>query len=222
MKSALKTLLTITLSLFCLLTSVLASGQESESAAQVPDSTEFLADVPPGGLVTIYSNLNTVSPAYDFTRGYFVAGPLSAPKQHWLAMPFTPTADSHVTQIQVAMQWFGAGPNDVTIKLATGPTVPTTLVPGSVKTLSALPTFTKLNCCPLPTVTYANPGIAVSKTKQYWVVAVTNSASTDTEDIWCLVWNDAIGTFAYNHGQGWIRKADQDPALAFAVLGTTP
>jgi hypothetical protein len=221
MKNASKTSTFVTFALSCLLTSTIALGQDSESLAQVAENPDVSPLAPPG-LITIYSNLNTVMPTYDYTKGYFVAGPASTPKQHWLAMPFTPAANSHVTEIEVAMQWFSKGPNDVTIKIASGATVPTTLVPGSTRTLSTLPTFTKLDCCPLPTVHYPNPGIALTKGTQYWIVATTNSASTATEDIWCLVWNDAIGTFAYNHGQGWILKADQNPALAFAVLGTTP
>jgi hypothetical protein len=209
MKNALKTLPVITFGLSCLLTSAIALGQAPE-------------DAEPGGLVTIYSNLNSAMPTYDYTKGYYVAGPASAVGQHWLAMPFTPAANSHVQKIELAMQWNSLGTNDVTIKIAKGATVPTSYVAGSITTLVTLPTFTGANCCPLPTVNYGGAGIFLTGGTQYWVVAITNSASTKTEDIWCLVWNDAIGTFAYNHGHGWIRKSDQDPELAFAVLGTTP
>ena len=219
MKNALQTLLVITLSSFYLLTSTIALGQGAGYPTQAAENDETSL---PEGMVTIYSNLHSIMPTYDYTRGYYVAGPGSGVGEHFLAMPFTPKVDSHVKEIAVAMQWFGAGPNDVTIKLATGVPVPTTLVAGSTVTLSTLPTFTKLDCCPLPTVNYGGAGISLTGGTQYWVVAVTNSASTTTEDIWCLVWNDAIGTFAYNHGNGWKLEADREPAIAFAVLGTTP
>lgn len=209
MKNALKMLLVITFGLSYLLTSTIALGQQP-------------GNLGPDGLVTIYSNLNSVMPTYDYTKGYYIAGPASAVGQHWLAMPFKPAANSHVQKIELAMQWNSLGPNDVTIKIAKGATVPTTYVAGSATTLVALPKFTGADCCPLATVNYGGAGISLTGGTQYWVVAITNSASTTTEDIWCLVWNDAIETFAYNHGHGWIRKADQDPGLAFAVLGTMP
>ena len=75
--------------------------------------------------------------------------------------------------------------------------------------------FTKADCCPLPTVTYGGAGIKPTAGTQYWVLAVTNSASITTEDIWCLVWNDAIGTFAYDRGNGWKLEADRDSGNRF-------
>ena len=79
-----------------------------------------------------------------------------------------------------------------------------------------LPNFD--TCCKLDTAKYAE-GVVVEKGKQYWVVARTDSKSTDAYDVWCSVWNDSMSKSGeYNVGSGW-QSVGEGWVLAFAVQG---
>ena len=67
--------------------------------------------------------------------------------------------------------------------------------------LKNLPTWG--TCCKLVTAKYAK-GIKVTKAKQYWVVAQTDSKSMDAHNAWMFTWNDSSGNHAINAaGSGW-------------------
>jgi hypothetical protein len=221
MKNALRTFRVIASGLFYLLASVIALGQAPGYPVRVAGNHDISPQVQPS-LAIIYSNLNALNgkDRYDCAHADYVMGPESKlEEEQWLAMPFTPAANRHVKKIKLPIQWDSVGPNDVTIKIYSGVMVPTTLVPGSTRTLHGLPTFTGSACWPLPTVNYPGAGIPLTAGTQYWVVAKTNPASTTTEDVWCYIWNDAREPFAYDNGNGWIFDNYRDNAYAFAVLG---
>jgi hypothetical protein len=133
-------------------------------------------------------------------------------------MPFTPTANATVMQIQVAVHYRGSGTNGFNLVLAAddGYGAPgKTLHSWDLENL-----VEKGTCCKLATAKYAN-GIKVQKGKQYWVLAQTDSKSQDSEDGWAFTWNDAQTTYvAFNFGEGWEVYSYGPPILAaFAVQG---
>lgn len=130
-------------------------------------------------------------------------------------------ADSQQTyqENQVTNTMGFSRPNDLPITIYSGASVHTDLVPGSTRTLHDLPTFTGKECQPLATVRYSGAGIPLTAGAQYRVVAMTNPASTTTEDLWCYIANDARKLIAYDNGNGWIHNDRGDNAYAFALLG---
>jgi hypothetical protein len=130
-------------------------------------------------------------------------------------MSFTPKANATATQIQIPVFYFNSGTNGFNLVLAAD----ASSLPG--KSLHSwdfknLPTWG--TCCKLVTAKYAK-GVKLTKGKKYWVVAQTDSKSTDAVDAWAWTWNDSTGNSrATNTGSGWFHS--QDPHLcAFAVQG---
>jgi hypothetical protein len=167
------------------------------------------------GLKTIYSNLGSKTDTYDDSGGWIVSGPASGDGQEWVAMPFTPKANATVTQIQIAVQHNPARGNAEGFNLVLA--ADSAGLPG--KSLHSwdrktVPQFG--TCCQLDTVKYAK-GIKVKKGKQYWVVAQTDSKSTDTWDAWDFTWNESTGNQALNKGSGW--QVVSETLNAFAVQG---
>src|SRR5208337_2801846 len=60
----------------------------------------------PVTLKTIFSNFGpTAANDYNDTTGYYVLGPDNSEgdSEQWIGLPFTPAANSHVTQLQAAI-----------------------------------------------------------------------------------------------------------------------
>jgi hypothetical protein len=128
-------------------------------------------------------------------------------------MPFTPKANATVTQIQIAVEAAPANAEAFNLVLAAD----SASLPGKALHswhLKKVPDFG--TCCKLDTITYAK-GIKLTKGQQYWVVAQTDSKSTDALGAWNYTWNERTGNIASNHGYGW--KAYNGVMCAFAVLG---
>jgi len=163
-------------------------------------------------LKTIYSNLGPKGNRYDCSNGWLVAGSDSAlGHEQWIAMPFTPTSNHSVTEIEIAVASGGSGEGFTLSLNADASGLPGT----SLHTWE----MTKLPAsCPntLDTATYKR-GTKVSKGKQYWVVAQTDSTNADAYDSWDYTYNQSTGPFAYDVGSGW--TADNSYLSAFAVLG---
>jgi hypothetical protein len=172
--------------------------------AVIPDATK---------LYTIYSNLGSKTDTYDDTKGTVVSGPSSLFGQEWLAQPFTPKSNAEVTEIEVAVSYFTGRTNGVTISLNTDKSG----LPGK-----ALHTWNLTNlqpfgfCCTLDVMDAK--GLKVIKSKQYWIVASTNTSTESTVDAWMQTWNDSTGKTAYNVGSGW-QLSNNGYLDAFGVFG---
>jgi hypothetical protein len=180
-------------------------------AAHHHHSVPQAVDTPSPKLKTIFSNLGPRNNPYDCANGWIVSGPNSSyGSSQWIAMPFVPKANSTVTEIKIAVEGPGTGGFTLTLN------VDSSGLPGR-----ALHTWEIknpiINCITLDTVTY-NRGIRISRGKQYWVVARTDSTNQDAVNAWDFVFNDAIGPFAYDlNNAGW--TADNSNLSAFAVYG---
>ena len=74
-----------------------------------------------------------------------------------------------------------------------------------------------INCSTLDT-TNSKRGIKVSKGKQYWVVAKTDSTNEDSENAWDFVYNSAAGPVAYDINDTG-STGERVSMAAFAVYG---
>lgn len=169
----------------------------------------------------IYTNLGTATDAYNDGNGFDVAGPASTlGESQFIALPFTPKADSHVTEIQAAVQYDNAGANQVRLSLYTDAAgVPGTIIAGpqTIKNLAIFGT-----CCTL-TSWKLKAAVAVTAATQYWVVADT--PATGTGDDFFGVWDfvPAAPLQAYNvAGGGWTDLNGFEELPAGQVLGTVP
>jgi len=212
---------TLTTVLLCLAALWIACGTllAANPDDRIPQMASWVASplIHPGNtksphLVTIYSNLGSSTDAYTDNAGWNVAGPNSIlGESQWIAMPFTPAANSTVTQIKIAVEYGNSGTNGFTLSLNCPITVP--LKTWEVKNL---PTFG--TCC---TLDVAKGKIKVKKGKQCWVVAQTDSTNGDAFDFWDYTWNDSTGPYAYNiNNGGW--TPTNGPLSAFGVFGTRP
>jgi hypothetical protein len=212
-----------TLLLVCLLTLgnlALLAQTEGPRAVHTPEKSAI--HVPPEDapqtLSKIYTNLGKPTDLYNDTEAWTVSGPTSdIGFALSLALPFTPKSNSHVSQVQVAVQYF-SGTNQVNLSLY-GDTsgAPGTLLAGpvTVKNLPAAGT-----CCTLALANFTP--VAVTAGTRYWVVANTPSSGTgsDFDGSWDWVAKPVI-LVAGNHGAGWY-EFNGDALPAGEVLGTIP
>lgn len=135
-------------------------------------------------LTTIASNLSDFPFGVFFALyNYYVTGSnnkIGVP-EYWQAVPFTPSANVKAMEVDASVVW-AQGTNEVVLSLyddASG-------LPGKaihtwhVKNLSIFG-----SCCNLATGK-SKSGISLSKGKQYWVVAQTDSTNSDVFDGWDL------------------------------------
>jgi len=177
------------------------------------------------GLKHIYSNLADKGDLYNYSieEGPFVAGPNSAAGQSFRALPFTPKQDSHVSQVQVALQYDDSGANQVNLSIyGDSGGVPGTLLAGPA-TVTNLIEYTG-TCCSL-TIANFSP-VAVTGGTQYWVVADTPLTGTGSDfvGVWLSVAapNKPLGSNCEgcNGGSWYTLNADILPASE--VRGTIP
>ena len=178
-------------------------GQTERSAIHVapPDSSSSWQ--------TIFSNLGPPSDAYI---NYF----WSVDYSQWVGMAFTPTANAHVTEVQVGVEHF-KGPKDVYISLySDSGGFPGTMLEGPVE-------VTKLpeggTCCGLATADFVP--LQVYGGQPYWVVVTTPFVGPGTNFVGGWYWVDqgAVTPLTYNQGFGWTTYPTFREG-AFQVLGT--
>jgi hypothetical protein len=133
----------------------------------------------PGGLAIIYNNLGKKTDAYNDQSHWFLSGPNSQVQSiTFLAMPFTPKSNSHVSEVRVAVQYSG-GANQVNLSLYSDVDgAPGTLLAGPV-TVTNLPEFA--TCCLLTVADFSSTPV-IAKT-QYWIVADTPLSGTGSDFI---------------------------------------
>jgi hypothetical protein len=185
---------------------IINGGKEAVATRQVPAH----ATIPnPSKLKKIFSNLGTGTDVYYKGEGWTECGPDSGLCTQWVATAFTPKANATVTEIEVALGWFG-NTNAAIISLnkdASG-------VPGkAIHKWNIKNLYTFGTCCTLDKVK-STTGFPVKKGKQYWVVASTTLTST-FEGAWNFNYLLGSGTWANSNDQGatWTMQTSDQPAL---------
>jgi hypothetical protein len=216
-----KTLMFVCLTALCTMNLFAQTGKHArtshiteKSAIHVPPQEA------PAALKKIYSNLYKVKTSlYNDVNGWTLSGPTSALGfTQFIGLPFTPKANSHVSEVEVAVQYQGSGANQVNLSIyGDSGGAPGTLLAGPV-TVSNLSTFG--TCCTL-TIASFTP-VAVTAGTQYWVVADTPATGTgsDFAGVWDFVFVNIPQ--AFNPGSGWIGFQGSTSEAAGEVLGTIP
>jgi len=176
------------------------------------------AQEPPKGLKTIYNNLSKGE--YNDTSTVIVAGPDSILGEAiFIAIPFIPKADSHVTQVGAAVQYGGSGANQVNLSIYSDNNfTPGTLLAGPV-TVTNLPNLG--TCCTLAVADFTP--LAVTAETRYWVVADTPLSGTGSDFLGG--WDSEIKPIlplAVNVDAGEWSSANGNGLPAGEVLGTIP
>lgn len=173
----------------------------------------------PAGLKKIYSNLGPKSDPYDYNSGWLLSGPNSTyGNSVFFGLPFTPKSNSHVSQVQVALQ-YASGANQVNVSIyGDSGGAPGTLLAGPV-TVVNLPV--QGTCCPLAVASFFP--VAVTGGTRYWVVADTPLTGTgsDFNGDWGMIVKPVI-LMATNFDSGGWTGFNADQLVAGAVLGTIP
>src|ERR1035441_9703457 len=183
-------------------------------------SFEAPAEEVPAALTKIFSNLGPATSAYS-SNAWSLNGPLSAAGgSQFIAMPFTPKANAHVSQLRAALQYNGSGANQARLSLYSDVSgAPGVLLAGPV-TVKNLPTF--FTCCKLGIVNITSTAVVAGT--QYWVVADTTSTGTGSDfyGVWAFVAPSKLLVGADVGGGGWFsfQASIQEPAGA--VYGTIP
>jgi hypothetical protein len=193
----------------CSLTLLAQTGRESR-IGQTDRSAVYVA--PPNsssGSQTIFSNLGPPSNAYIDYFWY-------VDYDQWVGMAFTPTANAHVTEVQVGVEHF-KGPKDIYVSLYSDSAgSPGTLLEGPVE-------VTKLpeggTCCGLATADFVP--LQVYGGQPYWVIVTTPYVGPGTKFVGGWYWVDqgSATPLTYNQGSGWTLYPTFRES-AFQVLGT--
>lgn len=128
----------------------------------------------------IFTNLDRAeSFHYLAGQGAPIAGSsVSTSVEVWEALPFTPRTDQHAKTISAAIAYIsGTKLLNLGIYSDANGTVGTPL-PGGQGSTTDIPTLGE--CCPLTTITLADPGVALIKGTQYWLVATTDDVNAPT------------------------------------------
>ena len=177
--------------------------------------------VPPqeteAALKKIYSNLGKSPTNLYVGQCWAVSGPNSGMTE-FIAMPFTPKFNSHVSQVRVALQYY-TGANQVNLSIyGDSSGAPGTLLAGPVTVTNLPETGT---CCTLAIANFSP--VAVSEGTRYWVAADTPLSGTgsDFNGGWCWV---PVPTYlqAGSDGFGWSGFNGTPSEAAGEVLGTIP
>lgn len=203
----------------CLFVLMLASGmllaQVSPQMSHTKDSGKRIVQ-PSSGLATIFSNLGpTATDDYYDSNGYNVDGPSNSSglSEQWIAIPFTPRANAHVTTISAPIGYI-AGTEEVVISLYSdsGGLPGSQLASGTTTSMPAFGT-----CCTLATVTITST--AVTKGTQYWIVG--SSDDTNAPDFYGAWMATNEANIGYNLSvSGWNTFNGNVPAVS--VQGTIP
>jgi hypothetical protein len=150
--------------------------------------------------------------SYSSQNGLTIAGTQTTHGFEEWGEAFTPNHRFDLTEIIMALGWFG-GRNGVTVSLDTN----SNGVPGKALaswSFSGLPGFgTTSNTVQM--MTFA-PGIVLQPGQTYWLVAAPSAGSTQA--VWNLNSTGVTGLAAVNSGTGWLTTTNV-PSGAFEVLG---
>jgi hypothetical protein len=213
-----------TLLLVCVLTlcNLMLLAQTGKRPRIVHTTEKFAIHIPPqeapATLTKIYSNLGTMTNLYTDYEGWYIGGPNATNGTGFFGMAFTPKSNSHVSMVQVALQYV-SGANQVNLSIYSDSAgAPKTLLAGPV-TVVNLPTYG--TCCSLAFAHFFP--VAVTGATQYWVVADTPLTGTgsDLNGAWDWVAKPTYPT-AFDNGSGWQGFMALAEEPAGEVLGTIP
>ncbi|MGA9528346.1 MAG: choice-of-anchor R domain-containing protein [Terriglobales bacterium] len=208
----------VCLTVFCNLTLFAQTGSSPRMVRTAEGSAvHVLPQEIPAGLQKIYGNLGSKTDPYS-TVGWEIAGPKNKDYTVFIGMPFTPKSNSHVSQVQVALQYL-SGANQVNLSIyGDSSGAPGTLLAGPV-TVTDLPESG--TCCTLAIASFTP--VAVTGGTQYWVVADTPPTGTGSNFVG--TWREVVKPFipmAFNEGgSGWY-GTNADNLVAGEVLGIIP
>jgi hypothetical protein len=190
--------------------------QKPRSAHTKPSLVVTPAEELPAGLKTIYSNLGpTATDNYNASSGYYITGPTNAlaVSEQWIAAPFTPKVNAHVSQLRVAAGWI-SGTKRIIVGLYSDNL-------GTVGTALATAPTTHMGtfgaCCQLASVNIAST--AVTKGTQYWIV-VTSDDTLAPDFAGVFESSNDVNTAGDVALGGWFTFSNNWPAAAAA--GTIP
>jgi hypothetical protein len=188
-----------------------ASGEQEPDAAIKGETTVRSSQ----GLATIYSNLGTGAKVYDCCTALTSSGP-SSPLGETVevANAFTPSADSTISQVQVALG-YALGTKAILVSIRSD----NNGVPGAVIKQWSPKTFSSLGeCCTLVTKNFP-AGIPVSGGTQYWLVVRQSVTSADAWNGWNLNTNNASGPLAIKIAGGRFVNRGTQRQGAFGIFG---
>lgn len=200
-------------------------SQTAEQPLMLHHKKAFVAHVPAPdvqqGLTTIYSSLGTdPSNLYNPFDTWVVSGPASVfGLADFIAMRFTPQANSHVSQVRVAVLYEGLGANQVNLSIyADNKGHPGKRLAGPV-TVTNLPKA--LSCCGLAIANFAS--IPVNAGSRYWVVADTPNSGRGSDFVgeWAGAVSPALILAGNAGGTGWM-ALNGNALPAGEVLGSVP
>jgi len=173
------------------------------------------------GLVVFYNSFGpTAADLYSSGNGYYILGNANATvapgTSEAVSINFHATQNEHLTVVCIPVEYANLGDaatNTFNVTIYTDAKgVPGKPLAGPI---AAVTNGNIGICCPIVTVNFPAPGVALKKDAKYWVVADTVAGST-TE----AVWDFSYLTEAYNVGAGWAALPNELPAAQ--ILGTVP
>lgn len=197
----------------------IVTSQDGRLAIAQHGPSHITPGKPSTALTTIAGNLSKYpNGVYFCCYGNTISGPNSfLGTAYWAAIPFTPTANFKVQEVEMSVGWGGAGANGVTVSVnadANG-------VPGAaLATIDATNLSAFGDCCTV-VAEGGRAGLAVTQGTQYWVVASTDNNSLDSFDAWAFNSTDmrALPMAFYSSSSGvWSAADSLQPG--YAVLGT--
>ena len=200
-------------------------GQTRQGLRAVHTTEKSATHVPaqetPAELKAIYTNLGSKIDLYLDTDGWSLTGFNSyggSSSAYEIGLPFTPKANSHVSQVRVAVQYYGSGANQINLSIyGDSNGAPGTVLAGPV-TVTNLPDYG--TCCTLTIANFAP--LAVAAGTRYWVVANTPTTGTGSDFVGVWDWVSKIILFGGSNGvNGWY-GINTDSLPAGEVLGTIP
>jgi len=218
-----KTMMFVCVLLLCNLF-VFAQAAGSRRTVHTPEKSAIHvpAQEAAAGLKKIYSNLgSSKTDRYNGEEGTVIQGPNVQGADGYyvfIGIPFTPKSNSHVTQVQAAVQYQGIGPtNQVNLSIyGDSGGAPGTLLAGPV-TVTNLPDAG--TCCTLAVANFTP--VAVTAGSLYWVVADTPLTGTGSDFLGVWEYVPKIIPMAVGDPYGWFASSADD-LPAGEVLGSIP
>jgi hypothetical protein len=175
----------------------------------------------PQDLATIYSSLGTdPKNLYNYIDTWLVSGPNCVVGiSDFIALPFTPKSNSHISEVRAAILYYGVGADQVNLSIySDSKGHPGKLLAGPVTVTNLPKSFT---CCQLAVADFAS--VPVTGGKQYWVVA--NTPKTGRGSDFFGEWAGAVSPVLMLAGNaeqtGWV-AFNGNGLPAGDVLGTVP
>ena len=188
---------------------------------QETHAIHVLSQAKPEGMKTIYSNLGTQQDyLYNYIDTWLVCGPGSiVGLADFIAMPFTPQANSHVSEVRVAVLYDGVGADQVNLSIygdRNGHPGRRLVGPVTVKNLPKA-----ISCCGLAVADFEST--PVNGGSQYWVVADTPRSGPGSDFLgeWAGEVSPVLMLAANVAETGWV-AFNGNGLPAGEVLGTVP